>query len=86
MTQFDKQAKIIYSIKVNKKRNINLVTNPSRGRAAAAREAHNLEDAGSNPAPATDILELKAWNLELGTWNLKPKAWKLELKIYITNV
>lgn len=26
----------------------------SRGRAAAAREAHNLEDAGSNPAPATD--------------------------------
>ncbi len=64
---------------MNKKRNINLVTNPSRGRAAAAREAHNLEDAGSNPAPATDILELKAWNL-------KPKAWNLELKIYITNV
>ncbi|EKD49836.1 MAG: hypothetical protein ACD_63C00034G0001, partial [uncultured bacterium] len=25
-----------------------------RGRAVAARKAHNLEDAGSNPAPATN--------------------------------
>ncbi len=27
-----------------------------RGRAVAARKAHNLEDAGSNPAPATNKL------------------------------
>ena len=28
----------------------------TRGRAVAARKAHNLEVAGSNPAPATKVL------------------------------
>ena len=42
-----------------------------RGRAVAAREAHNLEDAGSNPAPATichsNILTYKRFNILLIT-------------------
>ena len=33
----------------------------SRGRAAAAREAHNLEDGGSNPSPATILNTPAIW-------------------------
>lgn len=34
---------------------LSLIQCPVRGRAVAARQAHNLEAVGANPTPATDI-------------------------------
>ncbi len=36
-----------------------MVIYPTRGRAVAARQAHNLEVAGANPAPATKKITIQ---------------------------